>query len=83
MAYEYYGARIIRQSLAQGLDRIEIQMVGRFIQNQSIKFAQTYSGQTQARPFTARKYGNRLFQIILGKQKITGHAQQIFRQGLT
>ena len=55
MAHQHHGARALGQKLLQPLYRLDVEMVGRLVEQQHVGFLQQYLGQLYTHAPTARK----------------------------
>ena len=70
MGDQQQGAAIIHQGHAQCMAHVEIQVIGRFIQQQQVRFLQDEHGQYQARFFATGKRRGRLLDPVTTKAEL-------------
>src|SRR6202012_5305029 len=67
------GAGVALEEVFQPQDRIEVQVVGRFIEQQQVRGAHQRLGQVQAHAPAAGGVGDRAVHLVVGKAKAGKH----------
>ena len=79
MADQQHGAVVIVQQLLQQIQRLDIQVVGRFVQHQDVAFPRHQLGQKQPRLFPARERPHRRPRLPFVEQEFLQIADHVFR----
>ena len=70
MADQQHGAVKIIEQFLQQVERFDIEIIGRLIENEQVCRLRHQTGEQQARLLPARKRGDRAAHLLFGEQKI-------------
>ena len=76
MRYQHQRARVLEQALFQNLERLNVKVVSRLVQQQQVRRLKHQLGDKHARSFASAQPLDGLVQLLAGKQKfcrIAGH----------
>src|SRR5258708_2170223 len=78
MRDQQYRSGVALQRNVEGVDRFEIQMVGRLVEHEQVRLLKHQFAKEQARRLSAGEYVGALVSIIARKKHLTQYAANLF-----